>query len=157
MLEAAICTRSLGSSDSVVGGQGEHRSELGDLTPLCFNSPRSPREAKHSSFRSVLRSFLPLPFAECFRQSGRQGPYFNQAIDRDPGYALAYAGLADAYSVLSNFGGDPQVTSFPRSNAAAERPWNSIPHSDAPMRFWAPTICKAIGISPAARPSPERP
>jgi TolB-like protein len=34
--------------------------------------------------------------------------YFNQAIDRDPGYALAYAGLADAYSVLSNFGGDPQ-------------------------------------------------
>jgi len=26
--------------------------------------------------------------------------YFNQAIDKDPGYALAYSGLADAYSIL---------------------------------------------------------
>ena len=27
--------------------------------------------------------------------------YFKQAIAREPGYALAYAGLADAYAVLS--------------------------------------------------------
>jgi len=46
--------------------------------------------------------------------------YFNQAIDRDPGYALAYAGLADAYSVLSSFGGDPRDL-IPKSNAAAEK------------------------------------
>jgi len=46
--------------------------------------------------------------------------YFKQAIDRDPGYALAYAGLADAYSVLSNFGGDPSDV-IPKSNAAAEK------------------------------------
>ena len=26
--------------------------------------------------------------------------YFNQAIDKDPAYALAYAGLADVYAVL---------------------------------------------------------
>src|ERR1700739_229751 len=26
--------------------------------------------------------------------------YFQQAIDKDPGYALAYAGLADSYSGL---------------------------------------------------------
>jgi len=29
--------------------------------------------------------------------------YFQQAIDKDPGYALAYAGLADAYTYLSFF------------------------------------------------------
>jgi serine/threonine protein kinase/tetratricopeptide (TPR) repeat protein len=46
--------------------------------------------------------------------------YFNQAIDKDPGYALAYAGLADAYGVLPNFGGDPNDT-YPKSDAAAEK------------------------------------
>ena len=34
--------------------------------------------------------------------------YFNQALDKDPGYALAYSGLADAYGVLATFGGDPK-------------------------------------------------
>ena len=46
--------------------------------------------------------------------------YFNQAIDRDPGYALAYAGLADAYTSLSGFGGDPSDVN-PKSNAAAKK------------------------------------
>jgi serine/threonine protein kinase/TolB-like protein/Flp pilus assembly protein TadD len=44
--------------------------------------------------------------------------YFNQAIELDPGYALAYAGIADAYQGLSGVylsGRD----AFPRSKAAA--------------------------------------
>ena len=46
--------------------------------------------------------------------------YFNQAIAKDPGYALAYSGLADAYNVLPNYGGNPSET-YPKSNAAARR------------------------------------
>src|SRR5215467_6697103 len=46
--------------------------------------------------------------------------YFNQAIDKDPGYALAYAGLADAYGVLSSYAGDPSDL-IPKSNAAAQK------------------------------------
>jgi eukaryotic-like serine/threonine-protein kinase len=46
--------------------------------------------------------------------------YFNQAIAKDPGYALAYSGLADAYGVLSYYGGNPSE-SFPKSNAAARK------------------------------------
>lgn len=46
--------------------------------------------------------------------------YFKQAIERDPGYALAYAGLADSYAGL---GGDwlylPPSESFPKAKAAA--------------------------------------
>ena len=45
-------------------------------------------------------------------------PYFNQAIAKDPGYALAYSALADVYSVLPYFGGNP-AEDFPRSNIAA--------------------------------------
>jgi serine/threonine protein kinase/tetratricopeptide (TPR) repeat protein len=46
--------------------------------------------------------------------------YFNQAIEKDPGYALAYAGVADAYSVLPSYTGDPNDL-IPKSNAAAQR------------------------------------
>jgi TolB-like protein/DNA-binding winged helix-turn-helix (wHTH) protein len=46
--------------------------------------------------------------------------YFNQAIEKDPGYALAYSGLADVYSVLPNFGGNPSEE-FPKSNGAARK------------------------------------
>ncbi len=33
--------------------------------------------------------------------------YFNQAIAKDLGYALAYAALADAYAVMPDYGGSP--------------------------------------------------
>jgi eukaryotic-like serine/threonine-protein kinase len=46
--------------------------------------------------------------------------YFNQAISKDPNYALAYVGLADAYGALTGFGGGPSED-FPKSNAAARR------------------------------------
>jgi serine/threonine protein kinase len=46
--------------------------------------------------------------------------YFNQAIAKDPGYALAYSGLADAYSVMSYYGYAPHET-YPKSNAAARK------------------------------------
>jgi eukaryotic-like serine/threonine-protein kinase len=46
--------------------------------------------------------------------------YFNQAIDKDPNYAMAYSGLADAYGVLTVYGGDFRVL-VPKSNAAAQK------------------------------------
>jgi serine/threonine protein kinase/Tfp pilus assembly protein PilF len=46
--------------------------------------------------------------------------YFNQAIAKDPGYALAYSGLADAYSVMLTFGGAPSEYN-PKANAAARK------------------------------------
>jgi len=47
--------------------------------------------------------------------------YFNQAIAKDPGYALAYSGLADAYSALANISGSRPSENFPKSNAAARK------------------------------------
>jgi serine/threonine protein kinase len=46
--------------------------------------------------------------------------YFNQALGKDPSYALAYSGLADAYAVWPNYGGDPRDTQ-PKSEAAARK------------------------------------
>jgi serine/threonine-protein kinase len=46
--------------------------------------------------------------------------YFNQSIERDPTYALAYAGLANAYFNLSNLFMPPREA-MPRVREAAER------------------------------------
>ena len=47
--------------------------------------------------------------------------YFNQAIAKDPGYALAYAGLADAYALLSVYAVAPPRDAFPKAKAAAQK------------------------------------
>ena len=47
--------------------------------------------------------------------------YFNQAISKDPGYALAYVGLADGYGALTGFAGGSPSENYPKSNAAARK------------------------------------
>jgi TolB-like protein/Flp pilus assembly protein TadD len=48
--------------------------------------------------------------------------YFQEAIDTDPNYALAYAGLADAYAFLaSSTGGMPPRDTYPKAKAAAQK------------------------------------
>jgi TolB-like protein/DNA-binding winged helix-turn-helix (wHTH) protein/Tfp pilus assembly protein PilF len=47
--------------------------------------------------------------------------YFQQAIDKDPGYALAYAGLADTYVYLSFFNMVAPRDAMPRAKAAAAK------------------------------------
>jgi eukaryotic-like serine/threonine-protein kinase len=46
--------------------------------------------------------------------------YFNQAIAKDPGYALAYSGLADTYGVLPSYNTSPSEN-IPKSKAAARK------------------------------------
>ena len=46
---------------------------------------------------------------------------FRAAIDRDPTFALAYAGLADAYALLSDYNVERPVDAFPKAKAAAHR------------------------------------
>jgi DNA-binding SARP family transcriptional activator len=47
--------------------------------------------------------------------------YFRRAIEADPTYAEAYAGLADAYVMLGYFGYRPGDAMFPRAREAAEQ------------------------------------
>jgi len=45
--------------------------------------------------------------------------FFNQAIERDPNYALAYAGIADSYMLLAEYLALPADVALPRARAAA--------------------------------------
>ena len=47
--------------------------------------------------------------------------FFQQAIDTDPTYALAYAGMADAYRSLPINGDVPSGEAMPKARAAAEQ------------------------------------
>jgi TolB-like protein/Tfp pilus assembly protein PilF len=47
--------------------------------------------------------------------------YFNKAIEIDPQYALAYAGIADCYNLLDIWANLPTRETFPRAKAAAQK------------------------------------
>jgi serine/threonine-protein kinase len=47
--------------------------------------------------------------------------YFQQALEKDSSYALAYTGLADAYIILGDFNILPPTETYPKAKAAALR------------------------------------
>jgi len=47
--------------------------------------------------------------------------YFQQAIEKDPTYALAYSGLADSYTVLVSYGFAAPNEAFPKAKDAAQK------------------------------------
>ena len=47
--------------------------------------------------------------------------YFNQAIAKDPGYALAYVGLADSYLLFPNYAAVSPADSIPPARAAIKK------------------------------------
>src|SRR2546425_1440412 len=47
--------------------------------------------------------------------------YFNQAIEKDPSYALAYAGLADAYGLFCTYSVSSPQESYPKAKTAAKK------------------------------------
>ena len=57
---------------------------------------------------------------QSFADSTTAISYFNQAISKDPGYVLAYSGLADVYNDIPSYGASP-TEYFPKSNAAARK------------------------------------
>jgi len=59
--------------------------------------------------------------------------YFEQAIARDPKYALAYVGLADSYNLLADYCDTPPKESFPEAKDAARK---ALSFDDALAEAW---------------------
>ncbi|MFL5242564.1 MAG: protein kinase domain-containing protein [Gemmataceae bacterium] len=53
--------------------------------------------------------------------------FFQQAIDKDPNYALPFVGLADSYCTLENYDWMTPQEAFPRAKAAARKALNLDP------------------------------
>lgn len=77
------------------------------------------RSVNVETYRAYLRGMYYLHKET--RAGAEQGlRYLHEAVDRDPGDALAHAGLAQGYAVLGH-GAQPQVDAWPRARAAALR------------------------------------
>ena len=55
--------------------------------------------------------------------------YFSAAIERDPAFARAYDGLAEAYSLLGVYGALAPRDAFPAHGLPSTGPFRSIPSS----------------------------
>jgi tetratricopeptide (TPR) repeat protein len=55
---------------------------------------------------------------------------FSTVVARDPGFAPAHAGLADAYLLVREFDATPDAIAYPRAEAAARRALALDPNSD---------------------------
>ena len=88
--------------------------------------------------------------------------YYHQAIALDPNYAMAYAGLADSYALLSTFGFMPPAEGVPKAREFANRALSlddsmSEPHTtlaylsltyDYDFAASEPEFKRAIGLNP---------
>jgi len=64
--------------------------------------------------------------------------FFQQALEIDPGYSLAWAGLADAYNVLGNTNALPPAEAYTKAREAAQRGLaldESIPELHASLAY----------------------
>ena len=55
--------------------------------------------------------------------------YFDKALNVDPSFAPAYAGLADSYNMLATYGASAPAEAFPRARNSAERALAIDPNS----------------------------
>jgi TolB-like protein/DNA-binding winged helix-turn-helix (wHTH) protein/Tfp pilus assembly protein PilF len=91
---------------------------LSGRRPIDAAPPPSHGPTAYEAYDLYLRGrfFWNKRTLEGFRQAI---DYFQQAIAKDPGYARAYAGLADSYALLGGYGVTPQTESMPKARAAA--------------------------------------
>src|ERR1700735_95777 len=107
--------------------QGEIAHEVGDEIQLALGDGRNTRNgrtaiaARGTSYEAYDlylkgRFFWNKRNAQSFRQAAE---YFQLAIDKDPEYAPAYAGLADTFALMSSYGYAPPAELIPKARAAA--------------------------------------
>ncbi len=88
------------------------------LTPQEQARLKSARPVNPEAYQAYLkgRYFWNKRTAEGFKKAIE---YFQQAIEKDPAHALAYAGLADSYNLLGTYRVFPPKEAYPRAKAAA--------------------------------------
>ena len=108
-LQAEIAQQVANEIDQTLGGQKQ----------VPTNSLNSSPQA-YEAYELYLRGqyFFNKRSNEGFEQAIH---YFQQAIEKDPKYARAYAGLADSYALIGGYSGRPQTEFLPKARAAAMR------------------------------------
>jgi serine/threonine-protein kinase len=90
------------------------------VSPAEHDRVRRDHTANPEAYLSYLRG-RHYAFKTTEPEIRRAISFYQRALDADPLYALAYAGMADAYRALSIVGLEPSSEAFPQARAAARR------------------------------------
>jgi TolB-like protein/DNA-binding winged helix-turn-helix (wHTH) protein/Tfp pilus assembly protein PilF len=111
---------------SLLSVQGEIAQEVSDEIELTLGKQPEPASARSSppsspSSYEAYDAYLKGRYfwnkrSPYFQQAAQ---YFQRAIDKDPNYARAYAGLADTFALMSNWQEAPQDEFMPKARKAA--------------------------------------
>ena len=108
--------------------QSEIAQEIGDEIQISLGDVNGAKAANHPGPTHSTASYeaydLYLKGRYFWNKRTRAGflqaaSYFQQAIAKDPGYASAYAGLADTFGLMSTWYAAPQQEFMPKAKAAA--------------------------------------
>jgi TolB-like protein/Tfp pilus assembly protein PilF len=112
--------------------QEEIAREISDKLRVRLTGKERKRLAKrHTENAEAYKLYLKGRFHwnKRTRENLKKGiEYFQQAIERDSNYALAFTGLADCYNSLSRFGWLSPDEAMPKAKQAAERALELDPH-----------------------------
>ncbi len=110
-------------SADILNLQGEIAREISEKLRLKLTGEQNERLAKpHTESAEAYQLYLQ---GRYYWHKGtdeariKSGDYFQRAIERDPNYALAYAGLADYYAVMAFYGQMPPKEALRKSEEAA--------------------------------------
>jgi TolB-like protein/DNA-binding winged helix-turn-helix (wHTH) protein/Tfp pilus assembly protein PilF len=109
--------------------QGEIAREIADQIQLTLghiHEPAIPGGQPAQSAKAFQAYDLYLQGRYFWNKRTAQGlqqaiEYFQRAVDEDPEYARAYAGLAESYALMGGYGGLPPKEFMPQARAAARR------------------------------------
>src|SRR3989442_245229 len=111
----------------VLSLQGEIAQAVTDEIQLTLGDHKRTQLASQSSPPQAYEAYdLYLKAQYFFNKRTAQGfeqaiNYFQQATEKDPNYARAYAGLADSYALIGGYSVRPQTEFMPKARAAALR------------------------------------
>ncbi len=114
-----------GKLDDILGLQEEIAQQVSQKLRLRLSGAEKTEISKHTTQNSEAYQ-LYLKGRYFWNKRTQEGllkaiEYLNQASDRDPGYALAYAGLADSYLVQGWIGQLPPKEIYPKAREAATK------------------------------------
>ena len=103
--------------------QRELASQISDHLRLKLTAPDQKQlQKRYTENAEAYDLYLKGRFSWNRRQGFKKSiEYYNQAIEKDPNFALAYAGLADAYALLPGFSGASPQDAYPKAKAAAQK------------------------------------
>lgn len=114
-----------GPSTDVLGLQETIARELTNrLRPGLTGEERSRLARRHTESTAAYHLFIKARYylnKRLLETIQRAVEYFREAVESDPAYAPAYAGLADCYPLLNLYGALPPREAYARAEAAATR------------------------------------